>query len=158
MISGVAGSDQLDGGAAGLGDGRGRAGRDNADGDLLLPLPGLSVTVLLTTALQVPVGVVATGTTATITQTGGTPVQLSEPATPLITFTSPATAAAGQQVTVTGSGFGATRGEQLPDLQRQRHQLGRAPRRGRLRRRQLERQRRHVYRSHARAAPTDSGP
>jgi len=60
--------------------------------------------------LQVPVGAVATGSTATITQTGGTPVQLSEPATPLITFTSPATAAAGQQVTVTGSGFGATQG------------------------------------------------
>jgi len=63
-----------------------------------------------THTLQVPIGAVNTGSTATITQTGGTPVQLSEPATPLITFTSPATAAAGQQVTVTGSGFGATQG------------------------------------------------
>jgi hypothetical protein len=60
--------------------------------------------------LKVPVGAVATGSTATVTQLGGTPVQLTEPATPLITFTSPATAAAGQQVTVTGSGFGATQG------------------------------------------------
>ena len=60
--------------------------------------------------LQVPVGAVATGSTATITQTGGAPVQLQEPTAPLVTFTSPATAAAGQQVTVTGSGFGATQG------------------------------------------------
>ena len=60
--------------------------------------------------LQVPVGAVATDSTATITQTGGTPVTLSEPTAPVITFTSPATAAAGQQVTVTGSGFGATQG------------------------------------------------
>ena len=51
-----------------------------------------------------------TGSTATVTQTGGTPVSSSEPTAPLITFTSPATAAAGQQVTVTGSGFGATQG------------------------------------------------
>jgi len=63
-----------------------------------------------THTLQVPVGPVATGSTATITQNGGTPVQLAEPTTPLITFSSPATAAAGQQVTVTGSGFGASQG------------------------------------------------
>jgi hypothetical protein len=63
-----------------------------------------------THTLQVPVGAVATGSTATITQNGGTPVQLAEPTTPLITFSSPATAAAGQQVTVTGSGFGASQG------------------------------------------------
>ena len=63
-----------------------------------------------THTLQVPVGAVATGSTATVTQTGGTPVQLAEPATPVITFSSPATAAAGQQVTVTGSGFGAAQG------------------------------------------------
>ncbi len=61
--------------------------------------------------LQVPLGAVATGSTATVTQTGGTPVQLAEPTTPVITFTSPATAAAGQQVTVTGSGFGASPGQ-----------------------------------------------
>jgi hypothetical protein len=60
--------------------------------------------------LRVPVGAVATGSSVTVTQLGGTPVQLPEPATPLITFTSPATAAAGQQVTVTGSGFGASQG------------------------------------------------
>jgi hypothetical protein len=63
-----------------------------------------------THTLQVPVGAVATGSTATVTQLGGTPVQLAEPATPLITFASPATASAGQQVTVTGSGFGAAQG------------------------------------------------
>jgi hypothetical protein len=63
-----------------------------------------------THTLQVPVGAVATGSSATVTQVGGTPVQLSEPATPLITFASPAKAAAGQQVTVTGSGFGASQG------------------------------------------------
>ena len=57
-----------------------------------------------------PVGAVATNSTATITQTGGTPLTLAEPTAPLITFSSPATAAAGQQVTVTGSGFGATQG------------------------------------------------
>ena len=60
--------------------------------------------------LQVPLGAVATGSSATVTQIGGTPVQLAEPTTALITFTSPATAAAGQQVTVTGSGFGAAQG------------------------------------------------
>jgi hypothetical protein len=60
--------------------------------------------------LQVPVGAVATGSTETVTQTGGTPVQLAEPTTPVITFSSPATPAAGQQVTVTGSGFGAAQG------------------------------------------------
>jgi len=37
-------------------------------------------------------------------------VQLSEPTTPLVTFDSPADAAAGQQVTITGSGFGASQG------------------------------------------------
>jgi alpha-glucosidase (family GH31 glycosyl hydrolase) len=60
--------------------------------------------------LEVPVGAVATGSTATVTQLGGTPVQRAEPTTPLVTFASPATAAAGQQVTVTGSGFGSTQG------------------------------------------------
>ena len=40
--------------------------------------------------LQVPLGAVNTAQTATITQTGGTPVQLAEPTAPLITFTSPA--------------------------------------------------------------------
>jgi len=60
--------------------------------------------------LQVPLGAVGTGSSLTLTQTGGTPVQLSEPTTPLITFAAPATAAAGQQVTVTGSGFGASQG------------------------------------------------
>ena len=60
--------------------------------------------------LQVPVGAVATGASVTVTQLGGAPVQLAEPSTPLITYTWPATAAAGQQVTVTGSGFGASQG------------------------------------------------
>ena len=60
--------------------------------------------------LRVPVGAVATGSSVTVTQVGGSPVQLPEPSTPLITFASPATAAAGQQVTVTGSGFGASQG------------------------------------------------
>jgi alpha-glucosidase (family GH31 glycosyl hydrolase) len=60
--------------------------------------------------LSVPVGAVAVGSTATVTQAGGAAVRLAEPATPLITFTSPATAAAGQRVTVTGSGFGASQG------------------------------------------------
>jgi alpha-glucosidase (family GH31 glycosyl hydrolase) len=63
-----------------------------------------------TSTLEVPVGAVATGSTATVTQLGGAPVQRAEPTTPLVTFASPATAAAGQQVTVTGSGFGATQG------------------------------------------------
>ena len=60
--------------------------------------------------LQVPLGAVSTGGSLTVTQTGGTPMQVSEPSTPLITFASPSTAAAGQQATVTGSGFGASQG------------------------------------------------
>ncbi|MBS2548937.1 ricin-type beta-trefoil lectin domain protein [Catenulispora sp. NL8] len=63
-----------------------------------------------TNTLQVPLGAVATSSSLTVTQTGGTPVQRSEPSTPTITSSSPATAAAGQQVTVTGSGFGASQG------------------------------------------------
>jgi hypothetical protein len=63
-----------------------------------------------TDTLQVPLGAVATTASLTVTQVGGSPVQLSEPSTPLITFASPAKAAAGQQVTVTGSGFGASQG------------------------------------------------
>ena len=60
--------------------------------------------------LQVPLGAVATTSSLTVTQVGGSPVQLSEPSTPAITFASPSSAAAGQQVTVTGSGFGASQG------------------------------------------------
>ena len=60
--------------------------------------------------LRVPLGAVSTGSSLTVTQNGGTPVQLSEPTTPLVTFDSPADAAAGQQVTITGSGFGASQG------------------------------------------------
>jgi alpha-glucosidase (family GH31 glycosyl hydrolase) len=63
-----------------------------------------------TDTLQVPLGAVATTASLTVTQVGGSAVQLSEPITPLITFASPAKAAAGQQVTVTGSGFGASQG------------------------------------------------
>jgi hypothetical protein len=63
-----------------------------------------------TDTLQVPLGAVATTASLTVTQVGGSPVQLSEPSTPRITFASPAKAAAGQQVTVTGSGFGASQG------------------------------------------------
>jgi hypothetical protein len=63
-----------------------------------------------TDSLQVPLGAVATTASLTVTQVGGSPVQLSEPSTPRITFASPAKAAAGQQVTVTGSGFGASQG------------------------------------------------
>jgi alpha-glucosidase (family GH31 glycosyl hydrolase) len=61
-------------------------------------------------SLQVPLGAVSTGGSLTVTQTGGTPMQLAEPSTPVITFSSPSTASAGQQVTVTGSGFGASQG------------------------------------------------
>ena len=60
--------------------------------------------------LQVPLGAVPTTGSVTVTQAGGTPVQPSEPTNPVITFASPADAAAGQQVTVTGSGFGASQG------------------------------------------------
>ena len=63
-----------------------------------------------TDTLQVPLGAVSTSGNVTVTQVGGTPVQLSEPTTPTITFASPSRAAAGQQVTVTGSGFGASQG------------------------------------------------
>jgi alpha-glucosidase (family GH31 glycosyl hydrolase) len=63
-----------------------------------------------TDTLQVPLGAIATTASLTVTQVGGSAVQLSEPITPLITFASPAKAAAGQQVTVTGSGFGASQG------------------------------------------------
>jgi len=63
-----------------------------------------------THSLQVPLGAVATTASLTVTQTGGSPVQLPEPSTPRITFASPSSAAAGQQVTVTGSGFGASQG------------------------------------------------
>ena len=63
-----------------------------------------------TDSLQIPLGAVATTASLTVTQVGGSPVQLPEPSTPRITFTSPAKAAAGQRVTVTGSGFGASQG------------------------------------------------
>jgi hypothetical protein len=63
-----------------------------------------------THTLQVPLGAVSTTASLTVTQVGGTPVQLSEPSSPVITFHSPVNAAAGQQVTVTGSGFGASQG------------------------------------------------
>ena len=59
-------------------------------------------------SLQVPIGAVNTGSTATITQTGGTPVTRRTDH-PLITFTlRPPPRPA--QVTVTGSGFGAAQG------------------------------------------------
>lgn len=60
--------------------------------------------------LQVPLGAVATAASITVTQIGGTPVNLSEPTSPVITFDAPASAAAGQQVTITGSGFGTSPG------------------------------------------------
>jgi hypothetical protein len=63
-----------------------------------------------TDTLHVPLGAVGTTASLTVTQVGGSPVQLSEPGTARITFASPAKAAAGQQVTVTGSGFGASQG------------------------------------------------
>jgi Glycosyl hydrolases family 31/Ricin-type beta-trefoil lectin domain/Domain of unknown function (DUF5110)/IPT/TIG domain len=66
-----------------------------------------------THTLRVPVGAVATGSSATVTQIGGAPAAVPEPATsapPLITSAAPAPAAAGQQVTITGSGFGASQG------------------------------------------------
>ena len=63
-----------------------------------------------TDTLQVPLGAVASNASVTVTQVGGSPVQRSEPSTPVITFASPSSAAAGQQVTVTGSGFGASQG------------------------------------------------
>ena len=98
--------------------------------------------------LQVPVGAVATGSTTTITQTGGTPVAAG------------GADHAGDHVHLSRhrrgrpAGHGHRQrlrgepGEQLPDLQRQRHELGRAPRRGQLHRRQLERQRDHLHRPH----------
>ncbi|HEY3869668.1 MAG TPA: TIM-barrel domain-containing protein [Actinocrinis sp.] len=63
-----------------------------------------------TDTLQVPLGAVATASGLTVTQVGGAPVSRSEPTAPVITFASPAAASAGQQVTVTGSGFGASQG------------------------------------------------
>jgi hypothetical protein len=60
--------------------------------------------------LQVPLGAVATTAGVTVTQIGGSPVQRSEPGSPTVTFSSPPSAAAGQQVTITGSGFGASQG------------------------------------------------
>jgi alpha-glucosidase (family GH31 glycosyl hydrolase) len=60
--------------------------------------------------LQVPLGAVPTTASLTVTQVGGSPVQLSEPGSPSITFASPSSAAAGAQVTITGSGFGASQG------------------------------------------------
>lgn len=63
-----------------------------------------------TDTLTVPLGAVAATSSVTVTQIGGAPVQRAEPSSPVITFRSPATASAGQQVTVTGSGFGASQG------------------------------------------------
>jgi alpha-glucosidase (family GH31 glycosyl hydrolase) len=63
-----------------------------------------------TDTLQVPLGAVPTTGSVTVTQVGGAPVQRAEPSSPLITFASPKSAAAGQQVTITGSGFGASQG------------------------------------------------
>ncbi|HWG26515.1 TIM-barrel domain-containing protein [Actinospica sp.] len=63
-----------------------------------------------TDTLQVAVGAVSTTASLTVTQVGGSPVQLAEPSTPRITFASPSSAAAGKQVTITGSGFGASQG------------------------------------------------
>jgi hypothetical protein len=66
-----------------------------------------------THTLRVPVGAVGTGSTATVTQSGGTPQSVTEPASaapPLITSVTSGPVAAGQQVTVTGSGFGASQG------------------------------------------------
>ncbi|HEX4831652.1 MAG TPA: TIM-barrel domain-containing protein [Trebonia sp.] len=61
-------------------------------------------------AVTVPVGAVPVGSSATVTATGGAAVTLAEPSAPVVTFASPAAARAGQQVTVTGSGFGASQG------------------------------------------------
>ena len=60
--------------------------------------------------LQVPIGAVATGSTATITQTGGTPVTArgADHARDHVHLSRHRRA--GQQVTVTGSGFGAAQG------------------------------------------------
>ncbi|WP_169740024.1 ricin-type beta-trefoil lectin domain protein [Actinospica robiniae] len=63
-----------------------------------------------THTLLVPLGAVPVSGSETVTQTGGAPLQLSEPTTPLVTFASPAKATAGQQVTISGSGFGASQG------------------------------------------------
>jgi hypothetical protein len=63
-----------------------------------------------THTLQVPLGAVSTSGSVTVTQVGGTPLQSAEPTTPTLTFASPSAAAAGQQVTITGSGFGASQG------------------------------------------------
>lgn len=79
-----------------------------------LPASGWSYNAS-THTLSVPVPATATSSTATVTQTGGTAVSLTEPPVtvstgPTISSVSPSTAGAGQQVTVTGSGFGATQG------------------------------------------------
>ncbi|WP_370384237.1 ricin-type beta-trefoil lectin domain protein [Catenulispora sp. GAS73] len=63
-----------------------------------------------TNTLHVPLGAVSTAGSVSVTQVGGTPAQLSEPTKPLVISASPAGASAGQQVTVTGSGFGASQG------------------------------------------------
>jgi hypothetical protein len=79
-----------------------------------LPASGWSYSAS-THTLTVPVGAVATGSSATVTQLGGSPQQVAEPpvtlpAAPAITSVSPSSAGAGEQVTVTGSGFGASQG------------------------------------------------
>jgi Glycosyl hydrolases family 31/Ricin-type beta-trefoil lectin domain/Domain of unknown function (DUF5110) len=68
-----------------------------------------------THTLHVSAGSVPAGQTATVTQTGGKAVQPSEPPVtippaPAISTVTPATAAAGQQVTLSGSNFGASQG------------------------------------------------
>jgi alpha-glucosidase (family GH31 glycosyl hydrolase) len=90
--------------------------------------------------LQVPLGAVATSGSVTVTQVGGSPVQLGDHL----------------QLSVQRRGGPAGHshrqrlrrepGQQLSDLQRRRHQLGRPRRRRQLHRRQLERQRRHLHR------------
>jgi alpha-glucosidase (family GH31 glycosyl hydrolase) len=77
-----------------------------------LPTSGWTYTSA-THTLQVPIPATSTSQTATVTQTGGSAVTVAEPpvtpsTAPVITSVSPSTAAAGQQVTVTGTGFGAT--------------------------------------------------
>jgi Glycosyl hydrolases family 31/Ricin-type beta-trefoil lectin domain/Domain of unknown function (DUF5110)/Carbohydrate binding module (family 6)/IPT/TIG domain len=61
-----------------------------------------------TSTVQIPVPATAVGQSVTVTQTGGSAVSLGEP--PAVASSSLNTASAGQQVTLTGSGFGASRG------------------------------------------------
>jgi hypothetical protein len=87
----------------------------------------------------------ATGVPGRVTTYQGPPANLP----PVITSLDPSNAAAGEQVTIHGTTFGATQADPNQDyvlLRRRRHQLARPVRRRDVSHRQLERHRDHLHR------------